>query len=121
MGRRHPRSVLARLTRGMRGGEAARLAAALRRRDPLARAVLAAWADDCAFALSHVVQLFHPQIIVLGGGLALTGAPLCRALAAALPQYVMDALLPAPPVVAAALKEDAVPVGALLLAAHTKP
>jgi glucokinase len=114
--RRHPHSALARLTRGMRGGEARALAAALRARDAVARALLDAWADDLALGLSHVVQLLHPALIVLGGGLALVGAPLRAAVARALPRYVMKALLPAPRIALAALGEDVVPVGALLLA-----
>jgi glucokinase len=101
----------------MRGGEARALAAALRARDAVARALLDAWADDLALGLSHVVQLLHPALIVLGGGLALVGAPLRAAVARALPRYVMKALLPAPRIALAALGEDVVPVGALLLAA----
>lgn len=115
--RRHPRSVLARLSRGMRGGEARQLAAALRARDAVAQALLAAWAEDLALGLSHVVQLLHPALIVLGGGLALVGAPLRAAVAQVLPRFVMKALLPAPRIALAALGEDVVPVGALLLAA----
>jgi len=115
--RRHPRSVLARLTCGMRGGEARQLAAAVRARDAVAQALLAAWAEDLALGLSHVVQLLHPAVIILGGGLALAGAPLRAAVAQALPRFVMQALLPAPRIALAALGEDVVPVGALLLAA----
>lgn len=117
LSRRHPGSVLARLTREMHGGEARQLAAALRARDAVAQALLAAWAGELALGLSHVVQLLHPAMIVLGGGLALVGAPLRAAVAQVLPQFVMKALLPAPRIALAALGEDVVPVGALLLAA----
>ena len=74
-------------------------------------------ADDLAFALSHAVHLFHPEIIVVGGGLSLVGEPLRGAIAAALPAYLMDAFHPGPRVALAGLGEDSVPVGALALAA----
>jgi glucokinase len=73
--------------------------------------------DWLAFALSHVVQLFHPEIIVVGGGLSLLGEPLRARLAKALPRFVMDAFLPGPGIALAGLGEDAVPAGALTLAA----
>jgi glucokinase len=74
-------------------------------------------ADDLAFALSHAVHLFHPEIIVVGGGLSLVGEPLRAAIAAALPAYLMEAFHPGPQVALAGLGEDSVPVGALALAA----
>ena len=82
---------------------------------PVADRVLTDAMNDMAFSLSHVVQLLHPEVIVVGGGLSLIGEPLRERLAAALPRWVMDAFLPGPRVVLAALKEDAVPVGALAL------
>ncbi|MFM7806015.1 MAG: ROK family protein, partial [Verrucomicrobiota bacterium] len=74
-------------------------------------------ADDLAFALSHAVHLFHPDIVVVGGGLSLVGEPLREAMAGALPGYLMDAFRPGPCVALAGLGEDSVPVGALALAA----
>jgi glucokinase len=73
-------------------------------------------ADDLAFALSHVVHLIHPEIIVLGGGLSLVGEPLRAAVAEALPRQVMEVFRPGLQLKLAALGEDAVPIGALLLA-----
>jgi glucokinase len=67
--------------------------------------------------LSHAVHLLHPEILVMGGGLSLVGEPLRAAVAAALPRFVMEAFLPPPPLRLAKLGEDAVPVGALCLAA----
>lgn len=99
------------------GGEARHLAPAIAAGDGLARQIVAEVADDLAFALSHAVQLFHPEVIVLGGGLSLVGEPLRAALASALPEYVMDSFQPGPLVALAALGEDSVPVGALALAA----
>lgn len=111
------RGPLMELVGDVAGGEARHLPAALRQRDPLASKILAEVGDDLAFALSHAVHLFHPAVIVLGGGLAQVGEPWRETVASALPRYVMTAFQPAPPVRLSALGEDAVPIGALLLAA----
>jgi glucokinase len=113
-----PSSKLAQLIGASHGGEARFLAAALGDADPTAQAILSELADNLGFALSHAVQLFHPEIIVIGGGLSLVGEPLRQAVAEALPRYVMDSFQPGPRVALAGLREDAVPVGALLLAAR---
>ena len=99
------------------GSEARHLRAAIDDGDPLAQRILEEVADDLAFALSHAVHLFHPEIIVVGGGLSLVGEPLRAAIAAALPAYLMEAFHPGPRVALAGLGEDSVPVGALALAA----
>jgi glucokinase len=117
---REPQSALATLTAGMDSGQARALAPALAQGDALAAQILTEVADDLAFGLSHVTQLLHPEVIVLGGGLSLLGEPLRTAVAAALPRYVMEAFAPGPRVVLAGLGEDAVPVGALLLARETR-
>jgi glucokinase len=111
-----PNSALCRLVGGSTSGEAKHLAAALQQGDAAAHGILRETADDLAFALSHVVHLFHPQVIVLGGGLALVGEPWRAAVAEALPRFVMRAFAPGPRVCLAANGEDAVPVGALALA-----
>jgi glucokinase len=111
-----PEGLLARLARGAQGGEARLLAGALQQNDPTARRILEAAATDLAFALSHVVHLFHPETIVLGGGLSLVGDALRQAVARALSRWVMEVFQPGPRVVLTALGEDAVPVGALALA-----
>lgn len=108
--------LLARLIRESPGREARHLGVALAQGDPAARAILEETAGDLAFGLSHVIHLFHPERIVLGGGLSLLGEPLRAAVAAALPGWVMEAFHPVPSVALAALLEDAVPTGALLLA-----
>ncbi len=113
---REPWCRLAKLTAGGDHGEARALAPALAQGDPLAQRILDEVADDLALALSHVTQLMHPEVIVLGGGLSLVGEPLCAAVASALKRYVMEAFAPGPRVVLAGLGEDAVPVGALELA-----
>ncbi len=112
----NPGSRLAALLGAATGGEARFLAPALADECPVARQILAEVADDIAFGLSHVVQLFHPEIIVLGGGLSLVGEPFRQAVAEVLPRYVMDSFQPGPRVVLAGCGEDAVTIGALALA-----
>lgn len=99
------------------GGEARFLAAALQQGDSLAQAILEEVAEDLAFGLSQVTHLFHPEAIILGGGLSLVGEPLRAAVQTALGGFVMEVFLPGPRVLLAGLGEDAVPVGALKLAA----
>lgn len=113
---KEPTGVLARLAGNTAGGEARHLAAALGQGDAAAARILREVAEDLAFGLSHVVHLFHPQVIILGGGLSGVGEPLRVAVAAALAGFTMDAFQPGPEIRLAALGEDAVPVGALLLA-----
>ena len=98
------------------GGEARLLARALAMGDEAAARILEETASDLAFALSHVTHLFHPELVVLGGGLSLIGEPLRATVAAALPGFVMEVFHGGPQVKLASLGEDAVPVGALLLA-----
>lgn len=112
----NPGCLLARLAEGRTGCEARHLKPALEKRDPMAIKILEDEAEDLAFALSHVTHLFHPETIVIGGGLSLLGEPLRAAVAEALPRFVMDAFKPGPRVLLAALGEDAVPAGALVLA-----
>ena len=113
---RQPRSRLATLVGKAFGGEAKHLTAALRQGDSGAKKILDETAGDLAFGLSHVVHLFHPAVIVLGGGLSKVGEPLRRAVAQALSPMIMEIFRPGPRVFLAKLGEDAVPVGALLLA-----
>jgi glucokinase len=111
-----PASALCRMPAFGKGGEAKNLPAALKQGDPAAQRILRELAEDLAFGLSHVVHLFHPQVIVLGGGLSGIGEPLRAAVESALGGFVMEAFAPGPRIALAALGEDAVPVGALLLA-----
>ena len=113
---REPESLLARLTGQTVGGEAKHLAAAWQQGDTAARGLLQETAEDLAFGLSHVVHLFHPEIIILGGGLSGVGEPLRSSVEGALRSFVMEAFAPGPKIALAALGEDTVPVGALKLA-----
>jgi len=110
------KSTLAKLVKDVKGGEAKYLKPAIEQNDPLAVEILNETADDLAFALSHATHLFHPQVIILGGGLSNLGDILKNAVARRLERYIMDAFKPGPEVKIAALGEDAVPVGALILA-----
>jgi len=112
----NPDGELAQLVGSETGGEARCLAPALEQGDADARGILAETGQDIAWALSHVSHLFHPQIIILGGGLSLIGEPLRAAIAAKLPSFLTSAFQPGPRVELAALGEDVVCVGALLLA-----
>jgi glucokinase len=112
----NPTSSLARIVGEIGRGEARFLGDACRENDPIAHRILAELADDLGFALSHVVHLFHPMTIVLGGGLALTGTLLRDAVEAALKRYVMEVFQPGPRIVLSTLGEDVVPIGALILA-----
>ena len=113
--RNAPQSLLARFAAATSGGEARCLVQALQQGDEAATRLLQETAEDLAFGLSHVVHLFHPEVIILGGGLSNVGEPLRAAVQAALSGFVMDAFAPGPKVALAALGEDAVPVGALKL------
>lgn len=115
--RREPSGLLAGLVAGATRGEARYLAPALAAGDATARRILGETADDLAFALSHVTHLMHPEVIVVGGGLSLLGEPLRAGVEAALRRWVMEVFRPGPRVALAGLGEDAVPAGALLLAA----
>jgi glucokinase len=114
---REPNCPLAKLSANPVGGEAKYLSAALEQDDAHAERILRETAADLAFGLSHVVHLFHPAVIILGGGLSLVGEPLRASVQSALPPLLMEVFQPGPLIRLAALGEDAVPVGALRLAA----
>ncbi|GAB3260306.1 ROK family protein [Larkinella harenae] len=108
-------SVLKQLVGNTTAGEARFLREAFDRNDATARQIFERIADDLAFGLSHVVHLLHPDVIVLGGGLSLTGEPLRAAVEQKLPAYIMGAFQPGPAVRLAELGENTVPIGALSL------
>jgi glucokinase len=113
---KHPQSALARAIGEAIRGEAKFLSAEFWKNDGLAKAILEEMAEDLAFGLSHATHLFHPQVIVLGGGLSLIGEPLRAAVERPLRRFIMEAFAPGPKIALASLSEDAVPVGALELA-----
>jgi glucokinase len=107
---------LAKLCGDTTAGEAKFLAPSLKQGDPTATKLVQETAEDLAFGLSHVVHLFHPEIIVIGGGLSNLGEPLRSGVDAALKGFIMEAFLPGPKIALSTLQEDAVPVGTLHLA-----
>ncbi|MGI8964828.1 MAG: ROK family protein, partial [Limisphaerales bacterium] len=113
---KNPDSALSKLIGEVQSSEAKFLKTALEKNDSDAQKILQETAEDLAFGLSHVVHLFHPKIIILGGGLSLIGERLRNAVENALQKFVMAALLPAPKISLAKLGEDSVPIGALQLA-----
>ena len=96
-------------------GEAKYLADALAQGDAVAQNILSSVTSNLAFALSHVTHLFHPQVIILGGGLSMVGVPLRKSIEKKLPQFLMGIYGNGPEIKLAELGADAVPVGALLL------
>jgi glucokinase len=116
--RTHPGSRLSKLMEPHPGCESRCLVLALAEGHVEARRLLRKTSAKLALALSHVVHLMHPEVIVLGGGLALVGEPLRVEVEQALRRGIMDVFRPGPAVRLASLGEDAVPTGALLLAAQ---
>jgi glucokinase len=110
-----PDSILKQVVGSAQTGEARFLREAFDRGDPTAQRIFGRLADDLAFGLSHVVHLLHPDVIVLGGGLSLTGEPLRAGVEKRLPAYLMGAFQPGPAVRLAELGENTVPIGALSL------
>lgn len=111
----NPHSILANLAQHSDNKLAQWLAPAIAQGDPLAQQLLTKTCLNLAFALSHVVHLFHPEVIVIGGGLSLIGELLRDEIEKQLPSFVMDAFQPIPAIRLAQLGEDVVPMGALLL------
>jgi glucokinase len=111
-----PESSLAQFAKQEPGAESKHLAKAVSLGDSMALTILHALGEDLAFGLSHVVHLVHPQVIVLGGGLAGVGEPLRAEVERSLTRFIMKAFAPGPKVALAGLGSDAVPAGALLLA-----
>jgi glucokinase len=114
----YPETPLALLARQHPGAEAKALTEAMQAHDKMAIKIFEETCDDLALGLSHAVHLFHPHMIVLGGGLSLMGEPLRISVQQNLTRYVMDAFQPGPVFSLSQLKEDAVPAGALILAAN---
>jgi glucokinase len=112
-------SVLVELVGKATSGEARFLATALEMKDTEAERILHETVEDLAFGLSHVTHLFHPAVIVMGGGLSLVGEPLRDAVATALARQIMKVFGQGPLVRLAGLEEESVPVGCLAAAAKS--
>lgn len=108
--------TLAELARRYPGAEAKALLPAIEAGDAEAQEIFRGTAIDLAFGLSHVVHLFHPDTIIIGGGLSLMGEMLRSSIEKHLRLFIMDAFQPGPLVQLSQLGTDVVPVGALMLA-----
>lgn len=113
-----PASPLAKLVGNHTSGEAVFLKTALEQNHQQAWKLYEEVIDDMAFALSHAIHLFHPEMIILGGGFSLIGEILRAGIEKKISGYVMSAFHPLPIIRLAELREEAVPVGCLLLAAQ---
>lgn len=109
-------SLLLELTKDVKQNEATVLGRALEQHDALAVNIFETTMDDLAFGLSHAVQLFHPDIVVLGGGLSLLGEVLRSSVERNIKKYLMDAFQFGTKIELSHLKEDAVTVGAIAMA-----
>jgi glucokinase len=112
----NPDSILAGLVKTESHSEARFLPEAIKRGDSGANQLLEESTDILAWGLSHVTHLFHPEVIVLGGGLSLMGELLREKVSYHIRKYITAAFQPGPEIRIAALGEDVVGVGALLLA-----
>ncbi|TLV03333.1 ROK family protein [Dyadobacter luticola] len=113
----NPGSHLATLSHAAHGfgGEARHLLPAHAAGCEIATEIIDQLAMNVAWGLSHVTHLFHPDVLIIGGGLSHLGATLQEKVSERLEGFVMKAFLPAPKVELAFLGEMVVPVGALAL------
>ncbi len=111
-----PRSRLALLTKGLEQNEATVLGKALEAGDSLAQRIFDSTTEDFAFGLSHAIHLFHPDIVILGGGLSLLGDILRSSVEIKVKHYLMDAFQSNLNIKLSFLKEDAVTMGAIAMA-----
>jgi len=112
----NPESIIADLLVDTKtGGEARYLLPALEKECSVAAHILENLVSRLSLGLSHVVHLFNPDVVILGGGVSLIGEPLRVGIENKLPSFVMKALHPVPKIAIAALAEDVVPMGALAL------
>ena len=113
----NPNSQLAILVNKYQTDATKHLMSAIDGNDFGAKAILDETIDDLAFGLSHVVHIVNPDILILGGGLSNLGDYLSMTLQHKLRKYVMEVLKEKLPAVKRSeLKEDTVPLGAVVLA-----
>ena len=113
----NPNSQLAILVNKYQTDATKNLMAAIDGNDFGAKAILDKTIDDLAFGLSHVVHIVNPDILILGGGLSNLDEYLSMTLKHKLRKYVMEVLKEKLPAIKCSeLKEDTVPMGAVILA-----
>ncbi|WP_114859260.1 ROK family transcriptional regulator [Azospirillum brasilense] len=91
-------------------------AAAAREGDPVLRTLLEEAGSHLGFALSHLVNLANPGLVVLGGNLSIVAAFILPALNAALDEHALEPLRRDLRLVVSPLGPDAVPMGGIALA-----
>jgi glucokinase len=114
----NPSTAFARMVKGESKAETSFLLQAIEQEDDFCRELLKAAARHIAFALSSIVQLFHPQVLVLGGGVSQLGEPLLKEIEVVLDQLVMEVFRNTYQIKISTVGEMAVPMGAMLLAAE---
>jgi glucokinase len=108
-------SLLPRLAGSAAAIDARAVYAAAEQGDALALRVLQETTATLALALANVIALFHPEVIVVGGGVSLMGPLFWENLRAAVDQRAMPAYIGSVRIARALLGEDVVPTGALCL------
>ena len=103
------------LTQNSMAHEAKFLYAAIEQNDSIAIDIFNTYIKNLCFGLSHAVHLFNPQLLILGGGVSLIGAPLQMAVQQQLPSMLAKVFQPGPVVALAETGETAVLLGALVL------
>ncbi|TWA63636.1 MarR family transcriptional regulator [Azospirillum baldaniorum] len=91
-------------------------AAAARDGDPVVRTLLEEAGSHLGFALSHLVNLANPGLVVLGGNLAIVAEFILPALNAALGEHALEPLRRDLRLLVSPLGPDAVPMGGIALA-----
>jgi glucokinase len=109
-------SRLAQVAESMAAIDARTVYAAAELGDVVALRILRETTATLGLALANVVALFHPQVIVIGGGVSLMGSLFWDDLHAVVARRAMPAYAGSVRIARAALGEEVVPVGALCLA-----
>ncbi len=112
----YPKSILAEIVGDSTHSEAKFITKAIEMGDNGARNIFEETTEYLAFGLSHVIHLFHPEIIILGGGLSIIGEQLSKSVASNIPNFVMNAFHPVPEIQISVLGTEVVAIGSLLLA-----
>jgi glucokinase len=109
-------SMLTELAGSVAAIDARAVYAAAAQGDPLALRILGETTATLGLALANVIALFHPEVIVIGGGVSLMGPLFWESLRVEVARRAMGAYAPGVRIAQAQLGEEVVPVGALCLA-----
>lgn len=112
----HAASILPQAASSRAAIDARAVYAAAEQGDALAARILGETTATLGLALANVVALFHPEVIVIGGGVSLMGPLFWESLRAEVARRAMSAYIGSVRIEPAALGEGVVPIGALCLA-----